>query len=263
MQPVLIDASDLSAWVTRLWWPVLRVGGFVAAAPVVNHPGVPARAKVALTVALAFLLAPLAHVPPALSIFSGAGVLAALHEVLIGVAIGLIVQVAFEALEFAGQSVSNSMGLGFATLIDPQHGASTPVLGQLFTIVGMLTYLAIDGHLTLLGALAHSFDTLPVGAPTVDRGLFFTMAGWGARIFESGLLIALPALIALVIVNVAIGVISRAAPQLNLFGIGFTVALLGGFFVLLAGLDGLAAGISGLLDEALSMARALAPEAVH
>jgi len=263
MRPLLIDASDLSVWALRLWWPVLRIGGFIAAAPVINHSAVPARVKIALTLALAFALAPLAHAPAELSMFSGAGLLAALHEVLTGLAIGLIVQLAFEALEFAGQSISTSMGLGFATLVDPQHGASTPVLGQLFTIVGLLAYLAVNGHLLLLGALARSFETLPIGAPAPDRDLLFTIATWGGRILESGLLIALPALIALVIVNLAIGVISRAAPQLHLFGIGFTVALLGGFFVLLVGLDGLASGISSLIESALSAAQALVTPAVR
>jgi len=263
MQSVLLQTSDLSAWVTRLWWPVLRIGGFVATAPIINQPAVPGRVKIALTVGLAFALAPLARVPADLSIFSGTGVLAAVHEVLIGVAIGLIVQLAFEALEFAGQSISTSMGLGFATLVDPQHGASTPVLGQLFSIVGLLAYLAINGHLLLIGSLAHSFETLPVGAPTVDRDLLYTMATWGGRILESGVLIALPALIALVIINLAIGVVSRAAPQLHLFGIGFTLALLGGFFVLIVGLDGLASAISALLQGALEAARNLTTSAVH
>ena len=86
--------------------------------------------KIALSVGLAFILAPLAPVPDGLSIFSGAGALAAVEEVLIGIAIGMVVQLAFEALAFAGQSVSLTMGLGFATLVDPQHGADTPFSGS-------------------------------------------------------------------------------------------------------------------------------------
>ena len=117
-----------------------------------------------------------------------------------------------------------TMGLGFATLVDPQHGADTPVLGQLFMIFGTLAYLAVNGHLVLIGALATSFKTLPIGGAehrpepaVVGRGV------WGARIFETGLLVALPAVIALIIVNLALGVVTRAAPQLNLFGVGFTI----------------------------------------
>jgi flagellar biosynthetic protein FliR len=252
VQPVTLNASDVSMWVSRLWWPMLRVGGFALTAPALSETVVPGRVKIVLTVTLAFLMAPLVQVPAALSIFSGAGLLAAVQELLIGVAIGMMVQLAFEALTFAGQTISLTMGLGFATLVDPQHGAQTTVLGQMFMIFGVLTYLAINGHLVLLGALAESFQTLPIGAAHIDGNFLLSVALWGAQVFESGLLIALPAVIALVIVNLALGVVTRAAPQLNLFGIGFTITLMCGFFVLLAGIDGIMAGISSLINSALA-----------
>ncbi len=238
-------------WVSRMWWPALRISGFVLTAPAAGEGVVPRLVKVVLTLSLAFLLGPLVEVPTELSIFSAAGILAAVLELLIGVSIGMVVQLAFEALVFAGQSVSLSMGLGFATLVDPQRGAQVPVLGQLFMIFGTLTYLAINGHLMLLGALAQSFHSLPIGATHIDKGFLITVVLWGARVFDTGLLIALPAVIALVIVNLALGVVTRAAPQLNLFGIGFTITLMSGFLVLLAGLDGLMSGISGLIQTAL------------
>ena len=252
MQPILIDAADASNWVVRLWWPVLRIGGFILTAPISSETVVPRAVKIALTLGLAFILAPLAAAPAGLSIFSGPGLMAAAQEVLIGIAIGMVVQLAFEALSFAGQSISTTMGLGFATLVDPQHGAQTPVLGQLFMIFGTLTYLSVNGHLVLLGALAKSFRTLPIGGANVDSNFLLAVAAWGARVFETGLLVALPAVVALVIVNLALGVITRAAPQLNLFGIGFTITLLAGFIVLIVGLDGLMVGISSLIDGALS-----------
>jgi flagellar biosynthesis protein FliR len=252
MQPVLIDAADISKWIVRLWWPILRIGGFILSAPITSAATVPSAMKIALCVGLAFILAPLVPVPDGLSIFSGAGVLAAVEEVLIGIAIGMVVQLAFEALSFAGMSVSLTMGLGFATLVDPQHGTDTPVLGQLFTIFGTLSYLAVNGHLMLIGALAKSFRSLPIGGANFDRNLLWAIAGWGARVFETGLLIALPAVIALVIVNLALGVVTRAAPQLNLFGIGFTITLMSGFLVLIVGLDGLMGGVSSLIDSALA-----------
>ncbi|HMK87083.1 MAG TPA: flagellar biosynthetic protein FliR [Steroidobacteraceae bacterium] len=252
MQPILIDAAEVSRWVVRLWWPVLRVGGFVLAAPIASESIVPKTVKIGLSLALAFILAPLASAPQGLSIFTAAGAVAALQEVLIGIAIGMVVQLAFEAFAFAGQSISTTMGLGFATLVDPQHGADTPMLGQLFTIFGTLAYLAVNGHLVLIGALATSFKSLPIAGTHVDESLLWSIAAWGARVFETGLLIALPAVTAMVIVNLALGVVTRAAPQLNLFGIGFTITLLSGFLVLIIGLDGLTAGISGLIDGALS-----------
>jgi flagellar biosynthetic protein FliR len=251
MQPLSLNAGDVTMWVSRMWWPALRVSGFVLTAPASSEAVVPGLVKIVFTLALALLLAPLVEVPTGLSIFSAAGMLTAILELLIGVSIGMVVQLTFEALVFAGQSVSLTMGLGFATLVDPQRGAQVPVLGQMFMIFGTLTYLAINGHLLLLGALADSFHSLPIGAAHIDKDFFLSVVLWGARVFDTGLLIALPAVIALVIVNLALGVITRAAPQLNLFGIGFTITLLSGFFVLLAGLDGIMSGISTLINSAL------------
>jgi flagellar biosynthetic protein FliR len=258
MQPITLNVADISAWVSRLWWPALRVSGFVLTAPATSETSIPGLVKIVLTLALAFVLAPLVQVPAGLSIFSADGMLSAVLELLIGVSIGLVVQVAFEALNFAGQSISLTMGLGFATLVDPQHGAQTPVLGQMFTIFGTLLYLAIDGHLILISALAESFKHLPIGAAHFDHDFLLTVVLWGARVFDTGLLIALPLVIALVIVNAGLGVVTRAAPQLNLFGIGFTVTLMSGFFVLVVGLDGIMNGISSLLNSALEEASDLA-----
>lgn len=251
MQPVVINAADVSEMISRLWWPSLRIGGFVAAAPIASETTIPNRVKIVLALALSLAVAPLARVPAGLSILSGAGLLTAAQEILIGVAIGMVMQLAFEALTFAGQTVSTTMGLGFSTLIDPQRGANVPVLGQIFMTMGILTYLAINGHLVLLGALAHSFQSLPIGGQNIDKDFLLAVATWGARIFETGLLVALPTMIALVIVNMALGVVMRAAPQLNLFGIGFTITLLGGFVVLMTGLDGIMSGITGLIEGAL------------
>ena len=252
MQTLVLDASDITGWINRLWWPVLRVGGFVAIAPIVSERFVPGRVKIVLTLALTLLVAPLARAPSDLSIFSGGGALIAVKEVLVGVSIGMVVQLALEALTLAGQTIAATMGLGFATLIDPQRGANSTVIGQLFMIYAILAYLAIDGHLLLLGALANSFQTLPIAAAGVDRGLLEAVAVWGGRVFESGLLIALPAVVALVIVNLALGVVTRAAPQLNLFGIGFPITLLAGFFVLLVGMDGMLNAILALIHGAVA-----------
>ena len=252
MQPLVVSASDVSQMVGRLWWPSLRIGGFVLAAPIASEATIPRRVKIILILSLAFLIAPLAPAPRTLSIFSGAGAVTAVQEMLIGIAIGLVVQLAFDALTFAGQTVSMTMGLGFATLIDPQRGTNVTVIGQFFMFMGLLTYLAVNGHLVLVASLANSFQSLPIGAANVDRDFLLMVATWGARIFETGLLIALPAVIALVIVNLALGVVTRAAPQLNLFGIGFTVTMLFGFFVLIVGLDGVMAGITTLIDTALA-----------
>lgn len=256
------DAQQIAGIVVRVWWPVLRIGGFVLSAPIIGSSIVPRSARIALSVALAFLLAPTIAVPAALSVFSGAGMLASVNQIMIGLAIGMVVQLLFDALALAGQTISMTMGLGYATLVDPQHGANTAVLGQMFTIFGTLIYLSLNGHLALLGSFVRSFQTMPVGAEILGRNFFGSVAGWGAHVFESGLLIALPATVALIIVNLALGVVTRAAPQLNLFGIGFPITMLAGFFVLIVGLDSVINGIESLVVSALDNAAELASGSV-
>jgi flagellar biosynthetic protein FliR len=261
MPAITLDAADLSRTILRMWWPALRIAGFVASAPLLGSSAAPARIKIALTLGLTVALAPLARVPVDLGIFSAAGLFAAVQELVIGVSIGMVVQLTFDALALAGQTTSMTMGLGFATLVDPQHGANTTVVGQLFTMFATLAYLAVNGHLVLLGALAASFETLPIGGTQVGGNLMLAVAQWGGRVFEAGLLIAMPAVVALVIVNMALGVVTRAAPQLNLFGVGFPLTMLAGLSVLFVGSDGLMAGISSLIQSALSAAGALAARA--
>lgn len=258
VREITFDAAQIAAMVARIWWPLLRIGGFILTAPIVGSAMVPRSARIAFSVALAFLLAPIVAVPASLSIFSGAGALASVNQIMIGIAIGLIVQLMFDALALAGQTVSMTMGLGYATLVDPQRGANTAVLGQLFTIFGMLIYLSLNGHLVLLGSFARSFESMPIGAELIGRNFFGSVASWGAHVFEAGLLIALPATVALIIVNLALGVVTRAAPQLNLFGIGFPITMLAGFIVLVAGFDSVVTGIEGLIASALNNAAVLA-----
>jgi flagellar biosynthesis protein FliR len=257
VQPFVVNVADVSQTALKYWWPMLRISGFIAAAPQLSSTAVPARIKIVMTLALAVLIAPLAPQPVGLSIFSGAGLLCAAEELLIGVAIGMMVQLAFEGLTLAGQTAAMTMGLGFATLVDPQHGSTSTVVGQLFLVFATLIYLAVNGHLVLLGALTNSFQTLPIGAPNFDRNLLWAVATWGAGVFETGLLIALPAVIALVIVNLALGVVTRAAPQLNLFGVGFPITMLAGYLILIVGSDGIMVGISSLIHNSLAAAAAL------
>ncbi len=258
-QPLLLDGARILAWVSQLWWPVLRVSGFMLAAPVLSAAAVPRRIRIALTVGVAFLLAPRVAIPPELSIFTGVGALTAVKELLLGVAIGMVVELAFEAIALAGQTVSMTMGLGFATLLDPQRGGSSTVVGQMFTLFAFLSYLSVGGHLRLLAALGNSFQTLPIGNTRVGPGLLEAVALWGGQVFEAGLQIALPAVIALLIVNLALGVVTRAAPQLNIFGVGFPLTLLSGFLILIFGIDGIMDGTGAIVSASLDAIAALVP----
>jgi flagellar biosynthetic protein FliR len=252
------DAAMLDAWFASILWPLLRVSGLLLIAPVFGANVVPARVKVVLALALAVIVAPLAAVPQGLRPLSADGVLAMAMQLAIGVAIGFAVQLAFDALVLAGQTIAMTMGLGFATLVDPSRGASTPVLSQFFLILGLLLFLSVDGHIAVIGVLVESFRWAPVGTAGLSTDGLWMMVLWGGRIFESGLVIALPAVVALLGMNLGMGIVSRAAPQLNLFAVGFPVAMVFGFVVMLLSLPALQETFLGLLGDALETAARIA-----
>lgn len=248
------EATQITGWITALLWPLLRISGLVLVAPVLGANVVPARLRITLALSLAVLVSPLAPPPPGFDPLSAPGLLAMATQIAIGAAIGFAVQIAFDALVMAGQLVAMTMGLGFATLVDPARGGATPVLSQFLLILGILLFLSVDGHIALIGVLVDSFRWAPVGAAGLGDGGLWSLALWGGKVFEAGLVIALPALVALLGINFGMGVVSRAAPQLNLFAVGFPVAMLFGFLVLLLSLPALQGVFIALLGDAMEMA---------
>jgi len=232
-------------------WPFFRIAGVVMVAPVLGARLVPVRARIALSAATTVVLAPLIPVTPPFELSLASGFVV-LQEILIGVAIGFCLQMIFDALIVAGQTIAMSMGLGFATMVDPQRGISVPVVSQFFVILGLLIFLALGGHLATLRLIADSFEMLPLGSPLGAEGAW-TVAAWGSQMFAGALRIALPAATALLIANIAFGVMSRAAPTLNLFAVGLPAGLLIGFLLLLLNIGHLSALLAQFLDATLAM----------
>ncbi len=253
-----LDVTQITAWLSAILWPLLRISGLMLVAPIFGANVVPARVKIVLALALALLVAPLAPAPPDFDPLSANGVLAMAMQLAIGLAIGFAVQLAFDALVMAGQTIAMTMGLGFAMLVDPSRGGSTPVLSQFLLVLGLLMFLSVDGHLALISVLVEGFAASPSSGGALTQDDLWMLAMWGGRIFESGLVIALPAVIALLAVNLGMGVVSRAAPQLNLFAVGFPVAMMFGFLVILLSLPALKDAFIALLDDAFAMARQVA-----
>jgi flagellar biosynthetic protein FliR len=239
-------------------WPFLRVAGLMMVAPVFGARMVPARVRIVLALAVTALIFPLLPAPPAVDPFSAEAVVLAAREILIGVAMGFVVQLIFDAMVIGGQTIAMSMGLGFAMLVDPQRGVSVPVLSQYFLILAILLFLSLDGHLALIGLVVESFEHLPVATSGFGTERLWDIALWGGFMFAGALRIALPAVIALLAVNLAFGVMSRAAPTLNLFAVGFPVALLLGFVILLLSASSVDHVFELLLSEAVAMAARLA-----
>lgn len=235
-------------------WPFFRVAGLVMVAPVFGTRLVPIRVKIALGAALTVVLAPTLD-PPPLAVSLGTG-LVVVHEILLGAMIGFVLQMLFDALVIAGQTIAMTMGLGFATMVDPQRGVSVPLLAQFFVILGILVFLTLDGHLALLALLAESFELIPIGAP-LGRDSVWGLLAEGGEMFAGALRIALPAVTALLVVNLAFGVMSRAAPTLNLFAVGFPISLLAGLVIMYLTLPGVMAAFSQSLEAAFGVIRTL------
>jgi flagellar biosynthetic protein FliR len=234
-------------------WPFLRIGAFVMVMPLVGSAFVPVTVRLLIAVSLTIVVAPVLPASATPDIFSLAGFILLAQELVVGVAMGFAVQIVFDAITLGGQIIAMSMGLGFAVFLDHARGVNIPVLGQLFLLLGMLVFLSLDGHLALIQLLAESFRLLPMDAGGLSVPAIGFLIEWSAQLFVLALKIALPALTALIVVNLSFGVMSRAAPSLNLFAVGFPVAMLSGFVVIFLNMGSLQESVSQYLGEALSM----------
>ena len=231
--------------------PFLRVSAMLLIAPVFSASGVSVRFRVLLAVLIAALAAPIIPTPPTTDLFSASGLLMAIREVGIGFAIGFVLQLVFGAVVCAGQAVSMTMGLGFAMGVDPQNGVQVPVLSQMYVILATLLFLSLNGHLILIATVIDSYQILPANLSGIPVSSLGEVAALGSKVFASGISLALPAMAAMLMVNVTFGVITRTAPQLNIFAVGFPMTLMGGFFVLFINMPNLIAALSQFLDQAL------------
>ena len=245
--------TELTGWLASLLWPFMRIGAMLVATPVFSANSVPVRVRVLLALTIAWVLTPVIPAPPQIDLFSAEALLIGVYQVLIGVAMGFILQMVFSAFVIAGQSIAMSMGLGFASIVDPQNGVQVPVVSQAFLIMVTLVFLALNGHLLLIEVLAESFQRLPVGPLVISQDGLWQLVSWGSTMFVGGMLVALPAVAALLLVNLAFGVTSRAAPQLNIFAVGFPVMIMVGLAFIILTLPTVTDHLSRLLLQAFAL----------
>ena len=253
---IALTTGQLEAWVAQGFFPFVRVGACLMVAPMFGARFVPPRTRIILAAAITALVIPMLPAP-VVAPFSPQAIIVVFQQLLIGVSLGFALQIVFDSLGLAGQVLANSMGLSFAFNVDPLRGSSTAALGQIYIILATLTFLALDGHLALLEVLVHGFTTLPVGTEGLGREGLWKMVLWGGQLFSGAIAIALPGVTALLIVNLAFGVVSRAAPTLNLFAVGFPVSLVIGLLVVLAGIGPLTQGVAQLIAQGLEFLRTL------
>lgn len=248
-----ITSAQLDVWLATLMFPMVRLLAFISTAPIFNSKQVPKRVKIGFAVMLAILIAPTLDPMPAVSVGSPQGLLIMVQQIIIGTAMGLTMQLIFTAITMAGEFSGMQMGLGFASFYDPQNSTNSAVIARWLGIIASLAFLSMNGHLMLLSAIAESFHTLPVGNMMSSKS-YFAIAQWGSSIFANALQISLPLLAALLITNLALGILTRAAQQLNIFSIGFPITLAVGFFVLSFSLPYLAHMLDRMTEEGLTTA---------
>ncbi|OOZ37236.1 flagellar biosynthetic protein FliR [Solemya velesiana gill symbiont] len=247
----------LNIWLAAFIWPLIRISSMVVAAPVLSSRQVPARYRISFALVLTWILMPLLPPVVAVDFFSAEAFLMVLQQVLIGLAMGFILQMVFGALVFGGQVMAYSMGLGFASMMDPQNGVQVPVVSQFYIIVATLFFLVLNGHLLLIDILVQSFHTFPVAVDGLSRSSFSEVVGWGSQMFSGGLLMALPVMAALLLFNFGLGVITRAAPQLHIFAVGFPLAMLIGFILMWVTLPNVMANFRELLEAGFALIQRL------
>jgi flagellar biosynthetic protein FliR len=250
-------SAQLSVWIASFIWPLTRILGLLSIAPPFGSASVPMLVKILLGIMISLVIAADVPVPPALDPISMTGLMILAQQFIIGTAMGFAVRLAFAATEMAGELTSHTMGLGFAVFFDPQSQGRTSAISQLFSLLATLVFLSINGHLILIAVMADSFHTLPITAAQVTAEGFHYLVLSGTRIFSIGLQLALPILVALLITNIALGILTRAAPQLNLFGIGFPVTIVVGFLLISICLPYMLTPIRYLLDNAIELVRVL------
>lgn len=244
-----LTAAELTALLSLYLGPFLRISALLMVAPIFSSAGVPARVRLGLALALTLLIAPIVPAPT-VNVLGTQWLLIAVQQLALGIAMGFILQLVFNALVIGGQVIAMSMGLGFAASVDPVNGVSIPVVSQFFSILATLIFLSLNGHLLLIQILAGSFQALPVGPIGVNVNTLWRLIAWSGQMFVGAIHLALPALAALLIINIALGITSRAAPSLNLFSIGFPITLIAGSLMLIWTLPALPTVLSSLLDQA-------------
>jgi len=250
-----VDGQEAFALIVNVLWTILRIGALLMALPLIGTHAVPKRVRVLLAGALALAIAPLLPPPPHWQGLDAALVLDIVREITLGLIIGLIVRLAFEAGALAGTLIATGSGLAFAQMSDPLRGVSSNVVGQWFYLAFGLVFFASDGHLKVVELVLYSYQQLPIGTALPDPSALPAAAlGFFQPVLSAGVSLALPVMIALLAVNLAFGVLARAAPALNPIQLGLPISVLLGLLLMMILAGELTPPLRRLLDAAFESA---------
>ncbi|WP_454765949.1 flagellar biosynthetic protein FliR [Cupriavidus campinensis] len=246
-----VNSAQLYGWIAAFLWPLFRLLGLIVTAPLFSESTIPRRLKILLAAALSIIVSPTIGNIPSATVYSFDGFLIILNEVGIGVAMGFTMRLVFAAVQTAGEVIGLQMGLSFASFYDRSAGGQTMVLSRFLNLVATLMFLALDGHLMMLAVLVDSFATVPIAATPLSGHGWGALARAGSMVFASGTLLALPMIAALLTLNLAMGILNRASPQLSIFAVGFPVTLAGGMLVLMLVMPQMGAYMQHLVESGL------------
>lgn len=247
-----ITSAQLDVWIASFAYPLSRILALVSTVPLWGTAILPRRLRLMLGLAIALAITPVLPPVPTVSPATWQGIGLIAQQMLIGIGMGLAVRIVFAAVDIAGEFIGFQMGLSFATAYDPLSSSQTPVISEFLGLINMLLFLSLNGHLMFIATLAKSFYILPVGSVSLSAYSWLNLVELGTTMFATGLLLALPVIVALMITNLALAVLTRAAPQLNIFALGFPLTLTGGFIALAIAMNYLSAPLQQMYEFALN-----------
>ncbi|HYA65157.1 MAG TPA: flagellar biosynthetic protein FliR [Burkholderiaceae bacterium] len=250
---MLFTSNQIAAWTGFVFWPLVRILAMISTVPVLSHRSIPLRAKVAIGVAIALVLAPTIQTPALQATLDAVFFETLVRNILLGVALGFAIRILFSGVELAGQMIGLQIGLSFGGFFNPEATDMDNPVANFVSLLVLLLFLAIDGHLMVLYGLRQSFEVFPIAQASPQALAFEAIAGLGAQVFSIALSISLPVLAVMLLINVVLGVMARVSPQLNLFAVGFPITLSAGMVVLFLLVPHLEAPIRSTLERALSV----------
>jgi flagellar biosynthetic protein FliR len=253
-----IDSALMSGWVSSALWPFFRIGGFLMVAPIFGTQLITARIRIILALLLTLILVPNLPEMPIIDSLSVSTYVLVAQQLLIGFAMGFSMQLLLQVFVVAGQIAAMHMGLGFASMVDPTNGINSTVMSSFYLMLVTLVFVSANGHLAMIEIIAESFYTLPVGGAFLSNNSLWDLVGSASWMFASALLLALPIIGAMLVINLSLGVVTRAAPQLNIFSIGFPSMMVLGLFIVLFSMGGFLPLIDQFTRQALDQMAFLA-----
>jgi flagellar biosynthetic protein FliR len=246
-------AADVIERFYTFLWPMLRISALMITAPIFSLSAFNTRMRILVALVLAWLVYPL-YTWPVIDPTSAQGLLEVFNQIMIGATMGLILQIVVAAVVVAGQSIAAAMGLSMANMIDPNMG-NVPVISQLLIVMSTLIFVGFGGHAILLGLILESFNTLPIGTDILNQAVYGRVLQWSSMMFLGAVLMALPVMVSLLFINVGLGIVTRAAPSLNIFAVGFPAMIMAGLVILIISLDSIGGRIEWLWVQGFSLVR--------